>query len=118
MKLFTSRICVLLVCVVLLGSPAVVLADGACSNMKIVHIGMSSIAPSGVEMWLKNESGTACGTVAANATAQYYLSTTNTDRSLAVLLTAASLKKNVWTYSVGSASPYLLAFVSIENVTD
>lgn len=118
MKQFMSRICMLLVCAVLLGSPAVVLADGVCANMKIVHIGISSVAPSGVEMWLKNESGAACGTIPANGMAQYYLSTTNTDKTLAILLTATSLKKKVWTYSVGSASPYILAFVTIENATD
>lgn len=118
MKRFMAKVCMLLVCAGLLSSPAVVIANGVCASMKISHIGMSAAAPSGVEMWLTNVSGATCGAIPANGVAHFYLSTTNTDKTLAVLLTAASLKKNVWTFSVGGAAPYTLASVSILNVTD
>lgn len=114
-KLFTS-----LAIACILSIPSLVLADGVCDPMKIQHIGTSAAAPSGVEIWLKNESGKTCGggTIGTVNPNQFWLSTTNTDRTLAIILTAASLRKNLWVYVSGNAPPYIISFVQVKNISD
>lgn len=118
MKNLLPRISIYLTAIFFLCSPVIVRADGSCANMKISHIGTNPVAPSGVEVWLQNLTGAACGSIAANEVAQFYLSATNTDRTLAVVLTAITLKKNVWVYYTGTAAPYIPAFLSVLYVTD
>ncbi len=98
--------------------PATNVFAGACSNITIQHIGTSPVPPSGVEVWLKNESGTACPEVPAGPAVQTYLSSTNTDRTLAVMLTAASLGKKVWVYMAGASAPYTIGQVQVLSITN
>ena len=98
--------------------PATVFADGVCKTMKITHVGMSPAAPSGVELFLTNTTTAACAGIQPNVPTQMYLSTTNTDKTLAVILTAASLKKDLWAYITGTQAPYIVAFVQVLNITD
>ena len=41
-----------------------------------------------------------------------------TDKTLAILLTAASLQKNVWVWASGTGQPYVIGFISVKNISD
>lgn len=97
--------------------PTIVLASGACNGLTIVHVGISVPSPSGVSIYFKNETSTPCPDFAVGATKEVYLATTNTDKALAILLTAASLKKKVWAYTTGTSQPYTLAFLQVKDIT-
>ncbi len=109
---------VCLIAIAIFAIPSGVFAAGACDNLTIAHIGVSGSAPSGVEVYFKNESGKSCTDFPANTAVQTYLSTSNTDQMLAILLTAASLGKKVWVYSSGSSAPYTIAFVQSKNIAN
>jgi hypothetical protein len=64
----------------------------SCAKMQPTTVNTSSA-------WLKNVTGSACGTLANNTSVFVQLSSTDTDRQLAILLTAVSLGKNVWVNS-------------------
>ncbi len=85
-----------------------------CGVMSIVSIA-SSDSGNGGQIWLKNETSTACGNVAAGANYLFNLPSTNTDKTLAVLLTAMSLDKNLWVAFDDSTDPGVLQIVAVQK---
>lgn len=118
MKKVFPRFFVCLITISFLSLPAIVLADGVCADMKIVNVGISPSSPSGVAVWLQNITDAACGSISPGDVAQFNVSTTNTDRTLAVALTAASSKKNVWIYYAGIEAPYTIAYLVAGNFAE
>jgi hypothetical protein len=118
MKKSSSKILLLFAAISFLLSANLVLADGVCSKMKIVHVGISSGTASGAAVYLQDLSGSGCLAISPGGIAQFYLSTNNTDKALAVMLTAASMKKNVWVYATGSGAPYTITNLQVLNITD
>lgn len=98
--------------------PSSILASGPCDNLTVVTIGTttSPSIPSGIQIYLKNETNVACIDFPVGAMRLVNLSDQQTEKTLAVLLTAASLKKKVWAYTVGTAAPYTLGSVQVKNI--
>lgn len=117
MKKSFIMLCCSVFAVALFSIPASVFA-GTCDNLTIQHIGTNPSFTSGIEVWLKNNSGVACPEVPAGPAVQTMLSTTNTDQTLAVMLTAASLGKKVWVYLSGGGAPYTIGFVQVKSITN
>ena len=91
-------------------------AATTCSSMHVDSIATTSVTDSGVSVYLRNDSGAACGNAASGSSTKYYLSNTNVDRTLAILLTAVSLGKNVWVSISGSADTGdLVEVISMKN---
>lgn len=91
-------------------------AATACSNVHVAGVATTGATPSGIAVRLKNTNTTACGSLPAGTALKYYLSTTNTDQTLAILLTAVSLGKLVWVSIAGTATEgSLLEVVSMDN---
>lgn len=94
---------------------AVVSVNAAdCGDMSIVSIA-SIDSGNGGQVWLKNETSAACGDVAAGASYLFNLPSTHTDKTLAVLLTAMSLNKNLWAAFDDSTDPGVIQIIAIKN---
>ena len=94
---------------------AAVSANAAtCGVMSIVSIA-SIDSGNGGQVWLKNETSAACGNVAAGANYLFNLPSTNTDKTLAIILTAMSLGKNLWVAFDDSTNPGVLQITSMQN---
>jgi len=66
-----------------------------CGVMSVVSIASVETLQSG-QVWLKNETGAACGTVAAGENGLYNLPPNTSDKAMALILTAISLNKKMW----------------------
>ena len=62
--------------------PSIVFANSACDEITITHIGMSPASPSGVEIWLDNESGKECTDIPIGPPIQTFLSAKNDTKML------------------------------------
>lgn len=108
--LFALSLMVVFAC----GSNAIASQD--CDNMHIGSVATSPYTDSGVAVHLRNDNGSACGNLAAGAETEFYISSDNTDRTLAILLTAMSLNKKVWVQISGDANQGdLINVVSMMN---
>ncbi len=90
----------------------------ACNNATIAGVATTStsITPSGMTVRLINGSGKACATDWANgAHVKFYLTADNTDRSLAIILTAMSLGKTLWVDVSGGVDGSILTVVNMSN---
>lgn len=97
----------------LIGTVLTAQAAVDCSSMKIVMI--SADATAGGNLWLRNDSGAACGSI-ANGAEQYFLfNPAEVDKLMAVGLTAVSLGKNVWVRAEGDAAGSYVSIMSINN---
>ncbi len=114
-KVITRKRIAVLTVAIFISLFAVVAANAqTCGIMSIVSIA-SIDSGDGGQVWLKNETTAACGNVAAGANYLFNLPSTNTDKTLAVLLTAMSLGKNLWAAYDDSTSPGVLQIVSMQN---
>lgn len=94
---------------------AVVSANATtCGVMSIVSIASTDTGDGG-QVWLKNETSAACGNVAAGGNYLFNLPSTNTDKTLAVLLTAMSLGKNLWAAFDDSTDPGVIQIIAVTN---
>ena len=84
-----------------------------CASMKIVMV--SADATAGGNMWLRNDSGAACGAIAAGAEFYGILNPAEVDKLLATALTAVSLGKNVWVRLEGDVAGSYVSILSIDN---
>ncbi len=114
-KVITRKKIAMLTVAIFISLFAVVSANAtACGVMSIVSIASIDTGDGG-QVWLKNETTAACGNVASGANYLFNLPSTNTDKTLAVLLTAMSLGKNLWAAYDDSTNPGVLQIVSMQN---
>lgn len=113
--MITRKKMAMLAVAILISLFAVVSANAAtCGVMRINGIASTDTGDGG-QVWLKNETTAACGVVQPGTQYLFNLPSTNTDKTLAVLLTAMSLGKNVWAAFDDSTNPGVLQIVSITN---
>lgn len=89
-----------------------------CSNVSVAGIATTStsITPSGMSVRLVNQSGGTCASSWANGSeVKFFLSNENTDRSVAIILTAMSLGKNLWVDVSGGATGSIVNVVNLTN---
>ncbi len=79
-----------------------------CSAMKVVKVGPTST-------WLQNVSGDKCGAVKAGKQISLTFDPNNSDKLLAIVLTASSLGKNVWVHAGGDVNGSIVDVISISN---
>lgn len=79
-----------------------------CPAMRVVKVGPTST-------WLKNVSGTNCGAVAAGKQISLTFDPNNSDKLLAIILTASSLGKKVWVHAAGDTNGSIVDIISISN---
>ncbi len=103
-----KRIMVILAALVLSLCTIVSANAATCSKMTITSISASSSLSNGASVWLQNDTSVACGTIAAGGKMLFYVGSTHTDKTLAVLLTAMSLNKQLWVSFDDSTNPGLL----------
>ena len=110
-----SKKMIMLVVAMILALSVVISANATtCGVMSIVSIA-STDSGNGGQIWLKNNTSAACGNVSAGGNYLFNLPSTNTDRTLAVLLTAMSLQKKLWVAYDDSTNPGVLQIVSVQN---
>lgn len=79
-----------------------------CASMKVMKVGPTST-------WLKNVSGAACGAVLNGKQISLTFDPNNSDKLLAIVLTASSLGKNVWVHAAGDVNGSIVDVISISN---
>ncbi len=83
-------------------------APMTCPAMKVMKVGPTST-------WLKNVSGAACGAVANGKQISLTFDPNNSDKLLALVLTASSLGKNVWVHAGGDVNGSIVDVISMSN---
>lgn len=88
-----------------------------CDGMTVTYVGGSDFVGSGVGMWVRNDTGAACGDIAAGGTQQFVVANNaNSDKKLAIILTAVSLGKKVYIATSGTgAQGEAVTVVSMSN---
>jgi len=82
-----------------------------CASMKITMI--SADATDGGNLWLRNDTGAACGAIAAGASQYFLFHPAEVDKLMAVGLTAVSLGNNVWVRAEGDTPGSLVTILSM-----
>ncbi len=83
-----------------------------CNGVTPVTTGTTPYnAESGLFLKVRNDSGAACGALAAGAEMQYFLSADNADRTYATILTAISLNRKLFIQVGGTGTKNSLLYV-------
>ncbi len=105
--------CILFVAIAVVGISFSAQAAVDCPVMTITMI--SADAADGGNVWLRNDSGDACGTIAAGASQYFLLHPDEVDKLLAVGLTAVSLGNSLWVRAEGDAAGSYITIFSMTN---
>jgi len=79
-----------------------------CPVMQVIKVGPTST-------WLKNVSGADCGAVLNGKQISLTFDPNNSDKLLALVLTASSLGKNVWVHAGGDVNGSIVDVISMSN---
>ena len=86
-----------------------------CGVMSVVSVASYEAIASGGQVWLKNDTGAACGTVAAGANVLLNLPSATADKTMALILTAISLDKKMWVSFDNATSPGMVLIMSMQK---
>ena len=86
-----------------------------CGVMSVVSVASYEAITSGGQVWLRNDSGVACGSVAAGGQKLFNLPSATADKTMALILTAISLDKKMWVSFDDSTNPGMVLIMSMQK---
>lgn len=87
----------------------------SCSVMSIVSVASVETIDSGAQVWLRNETSEACGSIPAGGQKLFNLPPNTSDKAMALILTAISLDKNLWVAFDDSTDPGMIQVFSMQK---